>query len=361
MNDTHFSDTIPTMRLRRFAILAAVALIAGTALALWLTRTPPAPPPSPAHAEFTGHTMGGTWSVKFPTRPPADLEQRIAAELARLDATLTLWQPNSPPSRFNQQTSTDWTPVPADLARVVAVAREISDQSGGALDVTVAPAVVLWGFGPAASANQSPADDAVAAARARIDYRRLEARLDPPALRKIRPNVQIDLGAVGKGYAADRVADLLDSANVPDYLIAVGGELRARGHAADRRPWRVGIETPVPDVRRVLLAVELPAGHGLSTSGDYRNFLEVAGERVSHEIDPRTGRPIPVARGPALVSVVHESSARADAWATALFVLGAEEGYALASRLGLAAVFVTRGDGKFETRMTAAFEKLVAR
>ncbi|HSI33808.1 MAG TPA: FAD:protein FMN transferase [Tepidisphaeraceae bacterium] len=326
-------------------------------------RSPPVSPPA-TRTEFAGATMGGPWSVKFPAAPPdATLERRVADELARLDGDLSLWRPESALSQFNRQTSTDWTPVPADVARAVAIAREISEMSGGAFDVTIAPAVDLWGFGPAASPareGRPPADAEVAAAIARVDYRQLDVREDPPALRKRRPDVRIDLGAIGKGYAADRVAAILDQAGANDSLIAVGGELRARGRAADGRPWRVGVETPVPDVRRVLLAVELPSGTGLSTSGDYRNFLDVAGHRLSHEIDPRTARPIPAARGPALVSVIHESNARADAWATALFVLGPDEGYALAIKLNLAALFVTRGDGKFETRMTPGFEKCLA-
>jgi thiamine biosynthesis lipoprotein len=142
---------------------------------------------------------------------------------------------------------------------------------------------------------------------------------------------------------------------VTNVLVAVGGELRASGLTPDGRPWPVGIEVPAPDTRRILRTLELRDA-GLSTSGDYRNFVEVAGQRFSHEIDPRTGRPI--TGNLASVSVVHPDSAYADAMATGLMVLGPDEGYALAQRLHLAVLFVLRGDGRFETRATPKFERL---
>jgi thiamine biosynthesis lipoprotein len=200
-----------------------------------------------------------------------------------------------------------------------------------------------------------PSDEAIAAARLHVDYRKLHARASPPALRKDDPELEIDLGAIGKGYAAGELAADLDARGVTDYLIAVGGELRAKGLGPEGRPWPVGIEVPAPDTRRVLRTLELRDA-GLSTSGDYRNFIELAGQRFSHEIDPRTGRP--VTGKLASVSVVHADSAYADAMATGLMVLGPDEGYALAQRLRLAVLFVLRGDGRFDIRATPEFERL---
>jgi thiamine biosynthesis lipoprotein len=137
-----------------------------------------------------------------------------------------------------------------------------------------------------------------------------------------------------------------------DYLAQIGGEVRARGKSHRGRPWHVGIETPTPDVRRILAQVEL-ADSSISTSGDYRNFFDKDGRRFSHEIDPRTGRPTD--RGAASVSVINTSGAYADAMATALMVLGPDEGLELAKRLRLAVMFVTRGSDRFATRTTDAF------
>ncbi len=330
------------------------------------TAEPAKKPDAPAQLiEFTGDAMGGTWSVKLPKLPANvsadDLRNRVAARLSEIDGQMSIYKADSNLSRFNSSPSKDWQPVPADLARVVALARQVSDESAGAFDVTVGPLVNLWGFGPAKSGGRLgklPADAEIEAARERVNYHRLDARLDPPALRKICPDVMVDLGAIAKGYGADAAGQILESAGAMDYLLAVGGEMRARGHSTAGRGWRIGIETPAADVRRILLTLELN-DVSASTSGDYRNFFEIAGQRYCHEIDPRTGRPIPAARGPALVSVIHSSGAYADAMATALMVLGPEEGWALATKLKLAVLIVTRGQEKYEMRMTAEYKKWV--
>jgi len=303
--------------------------------------------------------MGGTWSVKIPHELANSerLRKTVVDELSRLDLLLSLWREDSEVSRFNAARTNDWVGVSRDLAAIVNVAREVSEQTGGAFDITIAPLVKLWGFGPAKTGVRdgvAPMAGEILAAKARVDWRAVEARVSPPAVRKLRAEVAIDLGAIGKGYAADAVARILDSAGVKDYLIAIGGELRAQGHSSSGQPWKVGVETPVADVQRVLLSLELKE-QGISTSGDYRNFFETGGERYCHEIDPRTGWPIKASRGLAGVSVIHSSSTRADALATGLFVLGTEEGFKRAEEMGLAALFVVRGEGKFEMRMTKKF------
>ena len=305
--------------------------------------------------------MGGTWSVKL-ARLPASisrevLEASVGERLNRLDRQLSIWKPESELSHFNQHRGDDWFAVPRELAEVVAVAQQVSAQSGGAFDVTVGPLVLLWGFGPIRSGGQTgqvPSDDAIAAARAHVDYRRLECRLAPPALRKRDPGIYVDLGGIAKGYAADSVAAYLKSIGVGDYLVAVGGELRASGFSRDGRQWRVGIETPTPDVRRIFRQLDLRDA-SLSTSGDYRNFFDAGGKRFCHEIDPHTGRPIET--NLASVSIIHPSGTYADAMATALMVLGPQEGYELACRLKLAVLFIVRRSDHFETRQTPEFEK----
>jgi thiamine biosynthesis lipoprotein len=175
-------------------------------------------------------------------------------------------------------------------------------------------------------------------------------------LRKSDPQVYVDLSAIAKGYAAELVSRRLDALGLSDYLIAVGGEMRVRGLSPQGQAWRVGIETPTPGTRRVLCRVALSAG-SLSTSGDYRNYFEKDGRRYSHEIDPATGGPS--TRAPASVTVADASGAYADAMATALMVMGPDEGYALARKLGLPVLFITRGTGEFHMRATPQFERMM--
>ena len=361
------TPTRPILRglARRYWPVAGLLLAAGGAWAWHAARAtgraPAAAAEGPRLVAVGGLTMGGTWSAKLPRLPvsvsAAELEAAAGALLDRLEGQMSTWRPESDLSRFNRYHGTDWFPVPRELAEVVAAAGRVSEQTGGAFDVTVGPLVNLWGFGADQAAGRAgvvPSEEAIAGARAHVGYRLLESRLSPPALRKADPAVYADLGGIAKGYAAGAVAEYLDSLGATDYLVAVGGELRARGLSHLGRPWRAGIETPTPDVRRVLRQVELRDA-SLSTSGDYRNFFDAGGRRYSHEIDPRTGRP--AENAPASVSVVHPSAAYADAMATALMVLGPERGYDLAVRLDLSVLIVTRGEGRFDARATPAFER----
>jgi len=347
----------PSRRLRFAPFLLVATIVAGLAL---VANRPLYPSYETEEVTIGGNTMGGTWSVKlnWPTKkvPAGVMQSILQRHLDDINAALTTYDETSPVRRFNAYRGGDWFPVPPHVVAAVLTGQQVSEQTGGAFDITVAPLVDLWGFGPkerGLRVGEIPADAAVTAARAHVDYRKLHARSDPPALRKDDPELEVDLSGVGKGYAAGVLGQCLD--NQSRYLIAVGGELRAKGLGLDGRPWPVGIEVPAPDTRRILRTLELRDA-GLSTSGDYRNFVDLAGRRYSHEIDPRTGRPI--TGNLASVSIVHADSAYADAMATGLMVLGRDEGYALAERLHLAVLFVTRGDGRFETRATPEFERL---
>jgi thiamine biosynthesis lipoprotein len=183
--------------------------------------------------------------------------------------------------------------------------------------------------------------------------------LDPAAgtASKTVPELYVDLSAVAKGYAVDRTAAVLDQMGLEDYMVEVGGEVRTRGLNLKRQPWRIGIERPVAESRELQRVVPL-SGLAMATSGDYRNFYVLDGERYSHTIDARTGRP--VTHGAASVSVVTEECLWADGWATALLVMGPEEGFALAQEQGLAALFlVYDGENDFQEKATDAFRELI--
>ena len=192
--------------------------------------------------------------------------------------------------------------------------------------------------------------------RARVGYTHLESRREPPALRK-RVDVYVDLSAIAKGFAVDRVAQRLSDLQCSDYLVDVGGEVRAQGLNAEGAAWRIGVEVPDPDSFGAIQRVLRISGSGLATSGDYRNFLELDGARFAHTIDPRTG--YPVEHTLASVTVVHESAMLADGYATLLNVLGPAEGFALAERLGLPVLFLIRTANGFEERYTGRLERFL--
>jgi thiamine biosynthesis lipoprotein len=307
-----------------------------------------------------GETMGTTWSVQV-VEPPADLdsaalESRIRTRLDAVNAQMSTYDPDSELSRFNRTSSRDWLPVSAGLAKVVALASEISGLSSGAFDVTVGPLVNLWGFGPGAVRADLPSKGDVDDALARVGHEHLAVRQSKPALRKSTTGLYVDLSAIAKGYGVDELVGVLESLGLTDYLVEIGGELRGRGLNATGQPWRIAIERPDAGVREVFAVVPL-RDLAMATSGDYRNFFEVDGQHYSHTIDPSTGWP--VRHRLASVTVLDGSCARADALATALLVLGPDRGLELAERLGIAAMLILREDDGYRTIASRAFEVAV--
>lgn len=310
--------------------------------------------------ELSGSTMGTRYSIKLVELPPglsADaLQTQIDARLERVNDLMSTYRPASALSRFNASPSTDWQDADPALVDLIALAQTITARSTGAFDVTVGPLVNLWGFGPDEHPFVVPDEPTLALMRARVGSDKLETRLDPPALRKTHPDLDVDLSGIAKGHGVDEVAALLDRLGVAAYLVEIGGELRAKGRKGEDRPWRIAIERPDPSARvpyRVVPLVDI----ALATSGDYRNVYVRDGKHYSHTIDPSTGRP--VEHSLASVTVLAPDCASADAWATALLVLGPERGVALAEAEGLAAFFVTREGDDFSDRATTAFARLV--
>ncbi|MGE3772666.1 MAG: FAD:protein FMN transferase, partial [Gammaproteobacteria bacterium] len=305
-------------------------------------------------ATLAGDTMGTHYRVNVvaPRHSEQDLQAGIEQRLDEVDAAMSTWRADSELSRFNAQAVTDWVAVSPALHVVLQTAAAISEITDGAFDVTVGPLVNLWGFGPDRRPSAPPADTALAAARARVGHRLLHLADAPPRVRKDRGDVYVDLSAIAKGYAVDRVADWLAATGYRDFLVEVGGEIRSRGRRADGSPWQVGVAWP--DAGSADVARVLPLGDtALATSGDYRQYFEFAGRRYSHEIDPVTGRPI--AHALASVTVLDAACMRADALATGLLVLGPERGPALARRLGISALFLVHRESGFQSITTGAF------
>jgi thiamine biosynthesis lipoprotein len=281
----------------------------------------------------------------------------IEAALDGVNERMSTWEPASELSRFNQHRSTTPFALSAPTLRVLALARRVSEQTGGAFDITVRPLVAIWGFGAGARLpGYEPDAEELETLRKRVGYDLVKLDADAGTARKLDPAVECDLSAIAKGFAVDEVARALLDLGHADFLVEVGGEMRAQGERPGGGPWRVAIEKPDPEGRAVHAVVPL-ANQAMATSGDYRSFYEAGGRRRSHIVDPRTGRP--VAHGLASVSVVHPETVLADAWATGLTVLGLDAGAALAEAEGIAAYLIARlPDGRLATRTTPGFPPL---
>ncbi|MDJ0905709.1 MAG: FAD:protein FMN transferase [Woeseiaceae bacterium] len=309
--------------------------------------------------EIVGNTMGTQYSVKLPRlqadHDVANLEKSIDTVLDVANAQMSTYLDDSELSLFNASESVEWQQVSADLCKKIEASQALSRLTDGAFDITVGPLVNLWGFGPGEMIDEPPGEDAIAALLEVTGYENLHTDCYRYLVRKDLPGLMLDLSAVGKGFAADQVGLLLTSIGYEDFLVEVGGELSVRGQNAKGEPWAIGIEAPLPNQRRPHTVVKL-TNVGMATSGDYRNFFEADGKIYSHTIDTRTGRP--VTHTLASVTVVDKLASRADALATALLVMGPEEGMAFAEREQLAVLMLIRTDGGIEERQTAAFAEL---
>jgi len=287
----------------------------------------------------------------------AALAELIEVELASINRAMSTYDSRSELSQFNSREDLRWAPASPGLLDVLDSALRISAATQGAFDVTVGPLVDLWGFGPQYGTRRVPNDAVIERVRESVGYRHVQTELSAGAIRKRHRRTHLDLSAIAKGYGVDRVAMILDRHGVHDYLVEIGGELRARGTTAEGRPWRVGIERPV-EGRHVLGEIVLLRNRAIATSGTTQNFFEQDGRHYSHIIDPMTGRP--VEHPPMAVSVVADTAMEADGWATALLVLGPERGYSLAQAHGLAALLVTASGPSFDVRVTDALRANLA-
>jgi len=305
---------------------------------------------------FSGSTMGTFYTLKVLDLPThlnhQEVSLGIERQLQAIDSSMSTYREDSELSRFNASRSSDWFSVSPALSEVVREALEVSTATDGAFDITVGPLVNLWGFGPSPHQDQVPSDEEIDTELSGVGYQHVQVRSKPPALRKERAEIYIDLSAIAKGYAVDKVATYLESLGVLNYMIEIGGELRLKGHNDHGDPWRIAVERPSEGVRDIHTIIQA-SDDGVATSGDYRNYFEEQGRRYSHTINPRTGRP--VTHSLASVTVISDSAMYADAMATALMVIGTGAGFQLAERQGLAAYFISHAENGFAVRATSAF------
>ncbi len=308
---------------------------------------------------FAGESMGSPYHVAF-VAPIGDAGLHAAARdavdraLDAVDRRMSTFRADSELSRLNRHGEASFALSP-ELCAVLGHAERVSRATTGAFDVTAGPLVNAWGFGPART-PRIPSRDELQALRGQVGFAALGLDARAGTVRKGHRAMFVDLSGIAKGHGVDRAGEALERLGIADYVVELGGELRARGRNAQGAPWRVAIEEPQggPPVPRSVVPLEDLA---MATSGDYRIYFERGGRRYCHEIDPVSAEPVRHAL--TSVTVVAKDCASADAMATALMVLGPERGHALAERTGLAASFIARGaHGTFDERSTRAFAAL---
>lgn len=310
----------------------------------------------PTH-ELQGNSMGTTYRIAI-INPAPDiafdaLASQLQDQLDHIENVASTYRDSSDVGKFNLDGSTDWIPVSGELCAMVSTAAAIGQQTSGAFDITIGSIVNLWGFGPDADRDAPPQDTEIAVALSSAGLENLEIDCDRSQLRKSDGRMKIDLSGWAKGYAVDQLSELLDASGLDNYLVEIGGELKVRGHNAKGRPFAIAIENPAAELSDDYTIISI-SNTGVATSGDYRNYFEYEGTRYAHTLDPATGRP--VLHSLSAVTVIHPSTATADGLATALLVLGPDDGLRFANAEGIAALLAVSTPSGLQYLTSSAFD-----
>lgn len=309
---------------------------------------------------LTGATMGTTWRVSYIEPEPAPLPEALHTGIAQLleqvNLSMSTYRTDSEISAFNALKKEAWMEMSEHFNEVLNTALAVGRYSEGAYDVTVGPLVDLWGFGAGDGVVTPPAPHAIDALLPGVGQDKLRVDNDAGRVMKL-SELSLDFSSLAKGYAVDLIANWLEAQGIDRFMVEVGGEMRLSGMSGRGDAWRIAIERPSAIERSVAVAISL-TDVAIATSGDYRNYFEADGQRYSHMIDARTGRP--VMHDLVSVTVVHPQCMVADAWATALAVLGAERALAVAQAQGLAVYFIRRAGEDLVHSHTPSFSRYLA-
>lgn len=311
---------------------------------------------------FSGSTMGTVYAVKIVTAGRVDiarleeagLQQTVSRELEKLNRIFSTYDPTSELSRLNSKQTLQALPISAQLASVLNVAQDVSRLSNGAFDVTIGPLVNLWGFGPNLRPNFEEIEAQLSTVMPLVGNQHYRINAGSSQIEKSKPGLSLDLSGLAKGYAVDVIFELLQQQGSRHLMVEIGGEVRAAGRKPNGEPWQIGIEKPVAG-RRVIAWQLALVDRAMASSGDYRNFVDHEGSRYSHLIDPRTGWPVKFRN--INVTVLHRQTMYADAWATALTILGQKQGLKVAEQNDIAVQYQV-GEEVFRS---SAFDSLTLR
>lgn len=316
----------------------------------------------PSTVSISGQTMGTTYNVTVVDNPLSlskeDLKKRIEETLNEVNEKMSNWYDQSEISTINNDKRGKPIDLSQELFDVINISTDIHKRSNGAFDITAAPLINLWGFGPNKSERKIPSVSEVNAALELVGQTRL-LKLIPGLnqLKKRNSEVSINLSAIAKGYGIDRIARTLKEEKIQNFLVEIGGDLITSGTNKNGKAWSIGIESPKVGSQIVQSVIKIK-DQAMATSGDYKNFFEKNGIKYSHIIDPKTGYPI---RHKTLsVTVLAKSAALADGWATAMLVLGKNDGMIVANKLDIPVFFISSHEKTFITAGSDEFKKIAA-
>ena len=331
-----------TLRCLRPALLLAFCCLAGCAA-------------DERPVQMGGAIFGTTWSLTYLGAPdgvsPTQVQSEVNAAFALVNESMNHYDPSSLISEFNALPAQTPIEVDWDFTYVLSAAIDLTGATRGAYDVSVSALSDLWGFGPEGPRQFPDAAD-IEMTLTQVGVAQLHWESTTRTLSKRAPGLKLDFSSLAKGYAVDLGADALEDLDIPHFMLEVGGEVRVRGSSPRGDAWRIAVERPDPGAQRGIQAALTVSDTGIATSGDYRNFFERDGQRYSHLIDPRSGYPIH--HDVVSVTVVHGSAMMADAWATALTVLGSAEAMVLAEERGLAVYLLKRSGDTLEAFSSTA-------
>lgn len=333
----------PTRSLYLIGVLLSLLLLVGCAE----TET------TPELKRLEGGIFGSFWVVSI-ADPVTDeqltlLRQGIEETLDRVDWQMSTWKPESELMQLNTHPVGEWLVLSPELMQVLSLSQSISAQSDGAFDVTVGNLVNLWNFGPEQRPDEVPDSGLVQAGLATTGYQGLELDTSASQARR-QQDFFIDLSGIAKGFGVDEVARYLTGQGLSHFLVNIGGDLLTSGEREPGQIWRIGIELPHSGLQVAHHIIPVK-DMSVASSGDYRNYFEVDGQRFSHTINPLTGWPID--HRVASVTVLAPDNADADAWATAMMVLGVE-GLPLAESLTLRVLMLERNGDGWTTHLSSA-------
>ena len=310
----------------------------------------------PDYNNLSGETMGTSYHISYQLPKGADeiaIQAAIDERLQQINDSMSTYQSDATISKFNRLAKDTPITIDADFSHVLAVSRQVYEQSSGAFDPTVMPLIETWGFGSTMTVERlqsPPSATEIAQALALVDFESVVQKDD--TIYKTKDGIGLDFSAVAKGYGVDVIADVLkNNYQIRNYMVEIGGEVATSGVSSQQQPWQIAIDAPIEgstvSERQTMAAIRQPINNGnkmyLATSGNYRNSVVFDGKHYSHTIDPTTGEPI--AGGAPSVTVVAESVAHADAWATALTAMPYEQALASAEKHNIAALFIILADG----------------
>lgn len=308
--------------------------------------------------KLSGEAQGTTYHISFWSEKPSDtaaIDKLIKEEFSRLDAEISNYRPDSRIEKFNATESSEPLETTPEIISLIETARKVSEASDGCYDLTIKPLFDLWGF--KADKLHIPSDAELQNTLKTIGFKQVKI-VDANHLQKLNPKLRIDVSSIAQGYSVARMVGILEQQGIHDYLVEIGGELQTHGKKPDGSAWRVAVEKPLPDERTLhkILTIQQTEALAVMTSGTYRHYFDQDGQRYSHILDAKTGKP--VEHKTVSVTVLHSNPTEADAWSTAMLCLGKERGLEVANKAGIAVLFIEQHDKELDEVKSDAFTNL---